>query len=443
MVLSGFLRVRLKFNKMFKKIKEKLKKFKIWIIALIIGGMTLAVSLNTPVGDVPTLPCDINEAKAVSIINSLVDKSISEKTKIKSCEIAKSKYIGTYINSVYGVEIEIQSIKNIESNGWGGVEIMARAWKGNKQLGFGKNGTIEIERFKVWNPPVLIEDPTGDIVQTNEIKIGLTHTRTLKEDPLRAIQESLAHTVKLVGKTNGKIVKGSIGNTTSTFYPAAGSVSPVDGRVWRSVGTNESWASIQGGNGTNKNDAAIDSYYAGWLSGTDSATFYELYRAIHLFATGDTIPTTDTVDSGTFSWWPTLKEHQSSAEGNKVETNVYASSPAANDTLAIGDYQTMGTTAYATAIAYDSLTTGAYNDYTLNATGLAAVAKGTGTITKFGIRDSNHDAPNSAPTWQSETYDDVVGYYADQTGTTSDPKLVIVHSAAAADEIKKQSEFWW
>src|SRR3990167_8367790 len=61
MVLSGFLRVRLKFNKMFKKIKEKLKKFRIWIIAIVVGSTVVVTGLTTQfvgVPDVSNIPID-------------------------------------------------------------------------------------------------------------------------------------------------------------------------------------------------------------------------------------------------------------------------------------------------------------------------------------------------------------------------------------------------
>src|SRR3989344_2016473 len=60
-----------------------------------------------------------------------------------------------YTDPTYGVTREIQSVQKIE----GGIEILARAWKDGKQLGFGKDGSVEIERFKIFNPPILVDDP--------------------------------------------------------------------------------------------------------------------------------------------------------------------------------------------------------------------------------------------------------------------------------------------
>ena len=95
------------------------------------------------------------------IIDLLKNKSSKEKANIKGQEIAKIDFRGKDTSQEYGVTLDIQSIKAIE----GGVEILARAWKGNKQFGFGKNGSVEIERFKIYNPPILVPDSNGAIVR--------------------------------------------------------------------------------------------------------------------------------------------------------------------------------------------------------------------------------------------------------------------------------------
>ena len=43
---------------------------------------------------------------------------------------------------------------------------------------------------------------------------------------------------------------GKVGHTVSTFHPAAGNNSPVDGQVQRSIGTNETFVEITAGAGT-------------------------------------------------------------------------------------------------------------------------------------------------------------------------------------------------
>ena len=106
--------------------------------------------------------------------------------------------------------------------------------------------------------------------------------------------------------------------------------------------------------------------------------------------------------------------------------NLYGSTPAANNDLAGSDKANVGSTAYATQIAWASLSTGAYNDFTLNATGLAAISK-TG-ITKFAMREVTYDVGSTNPAFSTnETAFEIRS--ADYTGTGSDPKLVIDYIA--------------
>src|SRR3990167_9197591 len=80
-----------------------------------------------------------------------------------------------------------------------GVEIFARAWNPDgTQIGFGPDGTIDVERFVFINPPILVSDPNGDIVREwNDINTGLPKQRKLREDPTQAILNSLSHTISL------------------------------------------------------------------------------------------------------------------------------------------------------------------------------------------------------------------------------------------------------
>src|SRR3990167_2157191 len=72
------------------------------------------------------------------ITNCLTNLSIKEKSQIKAQEIAKLNHVGKYIKDDF--EIEILSLEPIEIKGIDGVEILAKAWKNSKQLGFGKDG---------------------------------------------------------------------------------------------------------------------------------------------------------------------------------------------------------------------------------------------------------------------------------------------------------------
>ena len=128
------------------------------------------------------------------------NKSIKERANIKGLEIAKLNFNGIYISTKFRVKIEILgNITAIE----GGIQVFARAWRGNKQLGFGKDGSVDIERFNIYNPPVLIDDSTGKIIRKggiDSITGEIEKDRVLKYDPAEAIRQVIAHNVTLVGK---------------------------------------------------------------------------------------------------------------------------------------------------------------------------------------------------------------------------------------------------
>jgi hypothetical protein len=89
----------------------------------------------------------------------LTNKTPKEKANLKGREIAKIKKLARTKRK--GFDIEIVKTKAIE----GGVEVFIKAWKDGKQVGFGKDGTVEIERVRLFNPPILVADKSGDVVR--------------------------------------------------------------------------------------------------------------------------------------------------------------------------------------------------------------------------------------------------------------------------------------
>ena len=351
----------------------------------------------------------------------LQNKNDKEKANIKGQEIAKIDFRGEYISTQYGVRIDIQSIKAIE----GGVEIMARAWKGTEQLGFGKDGAVEIERFVIINPPVLVDDPNGTVIRewidedTGELK-----QRKLREDPAETIRQVLSHTITLVGKEDTNIVKGKVGNTTLTAFPAAGANSPVDGRTARFDNV-ELWDSIHDGAGDFSSvDAATGAVFGLIRTGGTTDRWNQFIRGIFGFDTSSI--GTDTVDSATFSLFGTAKF--SDFDGNQrafVDRNV----PASSNNLVNNDFNLAnwdGVRQSDTDILTQNWNTSAYNDMTLNSTGKGNV--NTSGLSWYGIRISG-DFNDVEPTWASNSLSRVEGYYADRAGTSEDPKLVVEHTA--------------
>lgn len=195
----------------------------------------------------------------------------------------------------------------------------------------------------------------------------------------------------------------------------------VDGRVVRQ-GVDESFAALRGGAGNSAASNEATANFARLSCSATSGQFSGLYRAIMLFDTSS-LGASAVVSSAVLSLYGTFKNDPASWSPS---LDIYSSAPASNTALVNADYGTLGTTSYTGApISYASWAS-AYNDFTLNATGLAALAL-TG-VSKFGARESVYDAANSAPTWSSGATMTMEGYFADQLGGTNDPKLVVTYT---------------
>ena len=409
-------------------IKLKQTRILVGIFALILVLASLSIYFK------PQPQESIESIGAISptIEQQLQGKNANEKSQIKSHEIAKLNLSGIYISNEYGVKVEIiGDVVEID----GGIELFARAWRGNKQLGFGKDGSVEIERFRIINPPILVDDLNGEIVRewTDQITSELKQ-RKLREDPAEATRQDLAHTITVgSGRINTNIIKGKRGSTHTIYRPDAGSGggnTSVDGFVQRISG-DTTWNTLRTSAGTSIDDtSAITSAFL--FSGEKPNAWRLMRRGIYLFDTSDL--GTDTIDSATLSFFGQFKNDPQS---QSPDVNVYASTPANNDLLVTGDYLQTDSTAFSSAIAYGSISTVAYNDFSLNASGLSAVVAG---ISKFATRNANFDATNNEPQNTIDTTAQFDVYNADEAGTTKDPKLVVVHSEAVAAEEVSNSQ---
>lgn len=327
-----------------------------------------------------------------------------ERANIKAQAVASLSLAGEH--TVKGLRIKIHSINKID----GGVEVFAQAWKG-KQLGFGADGSVDIERFRVFNPPLLVSDPEGDIVREFTYD-GQTYTRKLREDPEEAIKQALAHTISLVGKES-QIQKGKVGNTTSTFFSDAGGDGATEGSngtyaTARSTGTAVD-ASSGFGNVNNQFRNIDGKYY--------------IHRT-HIPFDTSAIPDTDVISAAVLSLFGVGKTDTLAVNPS---FSIVDSTQASNTALLSTDHPNVGSTAYAT-IAYSALSASAYNDWTLDAPGRAQIVK-TG-FTKFACRNANEIA-SSAPATGGNNLEQFLCYLAERAGTTEDSKLVVTHAAPA------------
>jgi len=323
------------------------------------------------------------------------------------------------------LEIEIVEVNPIAD----GVEVFARAWSNKKQIGFGKDGTVDIERFLIHNPPVLVDDPAGDIIvdDPGDEERGVPPSvRRLREDPEASLLDSITTTMDVMTNLHddSRIIVGKRGNTTSTFYPAAGANSPVDGYAYRQVSAT-SWAGIRDGNGTHNSTTVANNNVVWVRTAAASPNFLGLLRSFYAFDTSAI--DTDEISSATLSIYGTSVEQTLTGQA----VSLVAGTLANTNNIVNSDYQgTVGNvTKFASDINVASWNTSGFNNFALNASGIAHINK-----TGVSIFSGRHkaDVEDVAPTHPGAQRDSIAnGYFADQTGTSNDPKLVVEHSAAA------------
>ena len=230
-----------------------------------------------------------------------------------------------------------------------------------------------------------------------------------------------------------RIVNGKIGNTTDTFYPAAGSNSPIDGALVRA--NNESWSSHR--NAASANIGAYPTEAVAYLGGgiTKSGDGVNWggngwSRAIILFNTAPLA--SSTLNSATFSGYSKHNDVSYTCVNTITgqSTSLVASNPASNSSLADSDW-TIGVEIGTTKMSDTSVTSSTwcggsqYRDFALNSSGMSNLnASG---ISKFAMLVES-DRANSEPSASAGQATSFPGYFADQTGTTNDPKLIVEHT---------------
>ncbi len=368
-----------------------------------------------------------------SIRSLLEEKTPEERASIKGEEIAKRASLGRVSRD--GYDIEVVSIEAIE----GGVQAFVRAWrKDGSQIGFGTDGTVDMERFRIFNPPILVPDEKGDIVQTWEehdvvTDTFVTRTRTLREDPHEAMLQVLEHNLSVMKNIHGpeNIVSEKRGNTTSTYFPASGYLnSPVDGTIQNAGGSGVSWSTVRSASTGNYSSPDSSAGSVVQIAANQTDNTYVIIRSFFLFDTVS-LPDTDVISNASISLYMTARStSQPLATTSDHSIVLLQSSPAATNTLVDGDYDQVGLLNSPTEGSNryhinNDFTMNQRNDVVLNSNGLSWINK-TG-ITKFGFRHTA-DVDNVQPTQQNGAWSGINIYFAEQSGTSQDPKLVIEHT---------------
>lgn len=231
----------------------------------------------------------------------------------------------------------------------------------------------------------------------------------------------------IVSSLHRMVAKPTVGLTTTTVYPDPDpETTTCDGIAWEETST-ATWSTMRSAGGdsgyANAGTAGLR-MFAIWADGSN---YRQNGRSFVLFDTSS-ITDTDTIDSAVLSIYVYDKNDPAS---KAPDSQIYTATPASNTDIVGADYAQTGTTAQCdTAVTYASMTASAYSSWTFNATGRGNVSK-TG-VSKFSNKNANYDNANSAPGVTSADYY-ARSNGAEATGTTTDPKLVVTHTAGSTD----------
>lgn len=331
--------------------------------------------------------------------------------------ISKLDLVGSFDDKKTGVSVEITGHNPID----GGVEVYARVYRDGQQLGFGDDGSVDIERFVIYNPPLMVADGTKRQVKDKNTG-GVAEVDNFVENPVKAIQETVAHAGSLMGKSDTKIEQGKIGRTTTTFFAT------VNGDTGYNVGGAgvQDWATVVAGAGNYADETDTQASGMLWKHGpvNNVDNWYYLMRSVLLFDTS-AIGSGSTISAAVLSLFGSGKDDPRTLSPN---VDIYTCNPASTTSLTGTDFATFGSTSQTgSPIAYSSWSIVAYNDFTFNGTGIGNISK-TG-ISKFGTRNQNHDVAGTNPGNMNNSEVGVMSYYSiRQAGTSQDPKLVVTFS---------------
>ena len=370
-----------------------------------------------------------------SILPLLEGKTARERAAIKAAEIAK---IGPLPRTRRGnYEFEIVAMNALE----GEVEVFIRAWKNGEQIGFGKNGAVDIERFRIpvggggknghlthlvvpdLNGPIEVEEDMYDLKTLT--KSGTKMVR-YREDPVENLLTNLEHTISGIAKNgSSRIVKGKIGNTTTIFTPDTGNpgTDSVDGNIRNDCpGTGLPMPHTRARSIGTSLDPNGDTVYfmSNFKQGTNDFLIDRILMTFDTSSIGSA-----TVNSATLS----LYDSNVFDDSNTNATSIvgYTGSSTSYSTSHFGNF---GTTKYAADLAWASHSHTDYNDFALNGTGVANIVSHG--VTKIGVR-ADKDVSATEPTTSN-----YLRYNAgDHADSNTHPKLIVEHTSEPVSPIMK------
>lgn len=402
---------------------NKLKKFKYWLIGLLIPVAFAAELVTAP-------PIDEGITAATAIKEQIEGKTEDEQHTIVADEFQKSWDLPKQRMTAQHADYEIEVTKIEKTSD--GIAVFAKAWTPDgKQLGFGKDGTVEIERFLFHDPSYLVQDGTS--FEVTDPLNGYSHfEKNYKEDPKQFIMDILSLTIadKQEKFIDSNIKIGKIGNTTSIFWPdeqGAPSQSSVDGRIFAVV-ANQTWTDKRNEAGTGASPSATSNICIFIDEDTTEDKWDAMYRCVFLF---DTAPLPDSEDVSAVSFSARLNAAPIDTYTSAPrEYTFVTSNPASDITLVGSDYAIAkwGTTELTdTRVDISALSNQGWATTTMNSAGISNVSK-TAT-SSFSIR-MDLDFDDASDSWEGNKEAGVNFYQADSGGssTANSPRLTVEHA---------------
>ncbi len=210
--------------------------------------------------------------------------------------------------------------------------------------------------------------------------------------------------------------------TTTTLRPdpdSEPSPTTTDGRAQFFDAAGEPWATARGHAGTGASASEPSGVACNINADTTTDNYDAFNRGLFLF---DAAVITGTKVSGKIRF--KADDHAAFVVdelGGSGAISLVVSAPASNTTIAAGDYDSLGTTKFASDKTLASIVRDTYFEMDFNASGLSNVDG----ISPYGLRITR-DNDDNEPTWASGEIQSVRVYYADQTGTAEDPECVVV-----------------
>jgi hypothetical protein len=193
----------------------------------------------------------------------------------------------------------------------------------------------------------------------------------------------------------------------------------VDGDVQR-TGSALTWANVHDGPGVLAMPGG--GYMAAGIASDFAANKWQgISRMIMTFSLAQ-IPPGTTIMSATFSGFVGSKMD---TFGYNPEYALVQSNPTHDNNLVLADYQRLYAVPMSNALSHNAITVLAFNHWTLNTAGLAALVPGQ--IARLGMREMKYEAPNIEPPWMSSRQMLLYVYQVDYITTSYHPYLEIIY----------------